>query len=102
MTDESKDNGWNACAYLIVDDIYETGQTLKIANSYLRSMLRAKPGKWSVENAVLVNKRGFDRFKVDLHYIGFEYSEGKWLYGYGMDDNGAKRYLPDIYFKSIS
>ena len=76
---------------LILDDILDTGLTLKYTRKYL-----LRRGAKSVRSAVLLRK---DRKSVDLNLaeaVGFVIPD-KFVIGYGLDYNGKYRHLPDIW-----
>ena len=75
---------------LIVEDIVDTGHTLK----YLIGMLEShRPA--SVKTCALVRKA--ERAEVDVHvdYLGFDIPD-KWVVGYGLDYAEHNRTLPYI------
>jgi hypoxanthine phosphoribosyltransferase len=74
---------------LIVDDVYDTGRTIEFAKSYL-----AAKGAREVLTCLLARKPS----AVDLpapDYLGFDLPD-RFLVGYGLDDAGRGRGLPDI------
>ncbi len=75
---------------LIVEDIVDTGHTLK----YLIGMLDSH-GPASVKTCALVRKA--DRAEVDVHvdYLGFDIPD-EWVVGYGLDYAEENRTLPYI------
>jgi hypoxanthine phosphoribosyltransferase len=77
---------------LIVEDILDTGLTLKKLTEFL---INSKPK--SLKTCVLLNKK--ERRKVDFiaDYVGFEI-EDKFVIGYGLDYNENFRELPEIYY----
>jgi len=79
---------------IIADEICDTGTTI----NYLKTTLQEIFGLQPVEIytcALIVTKTGKD--KVDFY--GFEYTDDKWLYGYGMDLDEWRRNLDEIYSK---
>ena len=75
---------------LILDDILDTGLTLKFTRKHLVEM-----GAKSVRAAVLLRK---EREGVDLslaEHVGFVIPD-EFVIGYGLDYNGKFRQLPDI------
>ena len=75
---------------LVVEDIFDTGLTLK----HIREDLsRQKPT--SLEIWALLNKRIQDKLAVDVKYIGFEI-ENRFVVGYGLDYAEKYRELPHI------
>jgi hypoxanthine phosphoribosyltransferase len=75
---------------LLLDDILDTGQTLHHVISYLRDQQVA-----SLRVAVLLRKRGRQRFAVEPDYCGFEIPD-VFVVGYGLDYNDDFRYLPHV------
>ena len=75
---------------LVVEDIFDTGLTLK----HIREdLLMQKPA--SLEICALLNKRIPDKVHVDIKYIGFEI-EDRFVVGYGLDYAEKYRELPHI------
>ena len=76
---------------LLIDDICDTGLTLlKLHNVFLE--LGAK----SVRSAVLIH-REVEQSKFEPTWSAFDYSGDEWFVGYGLDDGGLHRNLPDVY-----
>lgn len=75
---------------LIVEDIIDTGITLKYVCGYLRGK-----GAKSVEVVTLLNKPSGRRVEIDAKYIGFEVSN-EFVIGYGLDFAEKYRNLPYI------
>jgi len=75
---------------LIVEDIIDSGRTLK----YLKQYLENKKAK-SVKIATLLNKPERREVEVDVDYIGFDIPN-KFVLGYGLDYEGYYRNLPYI------
>tara|TARA_B100000686_G_scaffold25567_1_gene24763 strand:+ start:243 stop:788 length:546 start_codon:yes stop_codon:yes gene_type:complete len=75
---------------LIVEDIFDTGLTLKHISEDLNMQ---KPA--SIEICALLNKRIPDKLAVDVRYIGFEI-ENRFVVGYGLDYSEKYRELPHI------
>jgi hypoxanthine phosphoribosyltransferase len=75
---------------LIVEDIVDTGHTLK----YLIGMLKShRPA--SVRTCALVRKAESAEVDVDVDYIGFDIGN-EWVVGYGLDYAEQNRTLPYI------
>lgn len=75
---------------LIVEDIVDTGHTLK----YLIGMLKShRPA--SVRTAALVRKAESAEVEVTIDYLGFDIGE-EWVVGYGLDYAEKHRTLPYI------
>ena len=75
---------------LVVEDIFDTGLTLKHIRKDLNMQ---KPA--SLEICALLNKRIPDKVAVDVKYIGFEI-EDRFVVGYGLDYAEKYRELPHI------
>jgi len=77
---------------LIVEDIVDTGHTLK----YLIGMMKShRPA--SVKTAALVRKAESAEVEVKIDYLGFDIG-GEWVVGYGLDFAEQNRTLPYIGF----
>ncbi|RMG39455.1 MAG: hypothetical protein D6719_13230 [Candidatus Dadabacteria bacterium] len=76
---------------LLVDDICDSGRTLK---ALTRGLLEI--GALEVKTAVIV-RRAIPEPEHIPDWTGFEYEGTEWLVGYGMDDSDRWRNLPDIY-----
>lgn len=78
-------------AVLLVDDICDSGRTLKVLSEYL-----TEKGVRDVRSAVLI-RRVLDKPLYNPHWFGFEYHGNEWFVGYGMEDKNRWSNLPDIY-----
>jgi hypoxanthine phosphoribosyltransferase len=77
---------------LIVEDIVDTGHTLK----YLIGMMKShRPA--SVKTAALVRKAESAEVEVTIDYLGFDIGD-EWVVGYGLDFAEQNRTLPYIGF----
>ncbi len=76
---------------LIIDDICDSGKTL---NAIQKSFLDR--GAKEVVAAVLI-QRGDAEPTIQPKWVGFHYEGPEWFVGYGMDDGGRWRNLPEIY-----
>jgi hypoxanthine phosphoribosyltransferase len=75
---------------LVVEDIVDTGHTLK----YLIGMLEShRPA--SVKTCALVRKAERAEVDVDVDYLGFDIGD-EWVVGYGLDYAEQNRTLPYI------
>ena len=75
---------------LIVEDIVDTGHTLK----YLIGMLKShRPA--SIRTCALLHKPGSAEVEVPIDYIGFGIGD-EWVVGYGLDYAERDRTLPYI------
>lgn len=75
---------------LIVEDIIDSGLTLKYLHENLRSRQPA-----SLKIVALLDKPERRRVDVQPDYVGFRIPD-EFVVGYGLDFNGRYRYLPDI------
>lgn len=75
---------------LIVDDILDSGQTLKLVKQQL---VRRAPA--SIRTCVLLRKQHSQALKHEVDYVCFEIPD-RFVVGYGLDYNGYYRNLPDI------
>ncbi len=75
---------------LIVEDIVDTGHTLK----YLIGMIKSH-GPASVKTCALVRKAERAEVEVEVDYLGFDIPD-KWVVGYGLDYAEHNRTLPYI------
>ena len=73
---------------LIVDDILDTGRTLKFAQDYVR-----EKGAEEIHSCVLLDKPSRRAVEVKADYVGFEIDD-VFVVGYGLDYNGRYRDLP--------
>jgi hypoxanthine phosphoribosyltransferase len=84
------DRGLQGRHVLIVEDIVDTGLTLR----YLQEILRAR-GPLSLRTACLLSKPSRRKIDVKVDYIGFTI-EDKFVIGYGLDFAEKFRNLPHI------
>ncbi len=75
---------------LVVEDIVDTGLTLRYLLDYLEAR---KPA--SIRVAALLSKPARRQVEVPIHYLGFEV-EDAYVYGYGLDRAQFDRNLPFI------
>jgi len=75
---------------LVVEDIYDTGQTLGAVARRLREF-----GPERVRLAVLLEKPARREIDVPIDYLGFRVPD-RWVVGYGMDADGLYRNLPYV------
>ncbi len=76
---------------LIVDDILDTGITLRCIYEFLKMK---NPSK--LKTCVLLDKKGRRKVDFKADYVGFEVPD-KFLVGYGLDWGELGRNLPEIY-----
>ncbi len=77
---------------LLVEDILDTGVTLSVLLERLRARRPAR-----IRTAVLLDKASRRKVDVPIDYVGFRVPD-RWVVGYGLDDDGRYRNLPDIRF----
>ncbi|MFQ5794401.1 MAG: hypoxanthine phosphoribosyltransferase [Candidatus Bipolaricaulia bacterium] len=76
---------------LIVDDIIDTGNTLR----YLcQSLLAREPS--TIRKCILINKTPRRQVDMSIDYVGFTVEEDLFVVGYGMDYAEKYRNLPHI------
>ncbi len=75
---------------LVVEDIVDTGQTLR----YLLGILRPR-GPASLKTCALLRKPDRLRADVRIDYVGFDIPDA-WVVGYGLDYGDRNRALPYI------
>ncbi len=75
---------------LLVEDIVDTGLTLRFLRDYL---IQRDPA--SLRIAVLLDKPSRRKVQVDVEYSGFEIPD-EFVVGYGLDYAGKYRNLPDV------
>jgi len=75
---------------LLLDDILDTGQTLRCLLGHLCDV-----GAASIKVAVLLRKQGRQQHAVNVDFIGFEIPD-EFVVGYGLDYNDEYRQLPYI------
>ncbi len=78
------------CDVLIVDDILDTGGTLRTVQDLVRSGRRR-----SVRTAVLLRKHDVAPPNLPIGFVGF-HIEDEFVIGYGLDYDGLYRNLPYI------
>jgi len=75
---------------LIVDDIFDTGNTLDALIKQLRSLQPA-----SLRSAVLLRKHGRKAVAMEPDHVAFEIPD-QFVVGYGLDYQDAYRHLPYV------
>jgi len=76
---------------LIVDDICDSGRTLKVMTESL-----LKKGAREVRSAVVI-KRVLEEHSFKPDWVAFNYKGPEWFVGYGMEDREKWSNLPEIY-----
>lgn len=84
------DEGIEGRHILVVEDILDTGLTLKYL---LRNLASRKPA--SLEVVTLLSKQGKQRVPIDCKYVGFDVPD-EFVVGYGLDYAELYRNLPFI------
>ena len=76
----------------IIEDIYDTGETLRELIDYLNKIYEPK----DLKTVVMLDKKIEKKSVVKIDWKGFDI-EDTWVYGYGMDDEtGNNRQVPFI------
>jgi len=75
---------------LLIDDIYDSGNTLSQINT------RLGLHSATVKNVVLIKRTGHHNFDVPILSYGFEVTNKDYLVGCGLDHKGQYRKLPYI------
>jgi hypoxanthine phosphoribosyltransferase len=75
---------------ILLDDILDTGQTLRRLVEHLNSLQPA-----SVRTAVLLRKIGRQQVPIEPDYCGFDIPD-RFVVGYGLDYNDEYRHLPHV------
>lgn len=75
---------------LLLDDVLDTGRTLRLVQSVLRQQ-----GAASVKTSVLLRKDRPATRDVEVDYVGFDIPD-VFVVGYGLDFDNYYRNLPDI------
>jgi len=76
---------------LLVDDICDSGKTLKNLHAYA-----LETGAAEVRTATLIHRNHEDSVYTP-DYIGFEYTGNEWFAGYGMEDKNHNSNFPEVY-----
>lgn len=78
----------NGRTIVIVDDIIESGHTLKAARDYFVGL-----GASLVLTVAVLSKPNRRRNGFEPDWIGFEIEEDQWIVGLGLDSNGKHRHF---------
>lgn len=84
------DSLWPGCDVIVVDDIFDTGQTLKSVVAHLY-----EKGAEKVRTCVLLRKEGSSKVVMEPDYCGAVIPDA-FIVGYGLDYNEQYRELPYI------
>ncbi|MEA3333974.1 MAG: phosphoribosyltransferase family protein [Pseudomonadota bacterium] len=84
------DSLWPGCDVIVVDDIFDTGLTLKSVVAHL-----CEKGATKVRTCVLLRKEGCSRVLMEPDYCGAVIPDA-FIVGYGLDYNEQYRELPYI------
>lgn len=76
---------------LVVEDIIDTGHTLKFVREYLQEKNPA-----SLKLLAFLDKKAAREIEVSVDYVGFTLKGTPWVEGYGMDGGEFGRGRPDI------
>lgn len=76
---------------IIVDDIYDTGNTMDYLIKYIKSNYHYS----TIDTMVLLEKPARHEIPLDITYTGFVI-EDKFVYGYGLDLDDYERNITDI------
>lgn len=75
---------------LLIDDILDSGKTLKVLSEYLQTKEPA-----SLRTCVLLHKTAKTTENITAHYVGFQIPD-EFVVGYGLDYQEYYRNLPEI------
>ncbi|MCP4708494.1 MAG: hypoxanthine phosphoribosyltransferase, partial [Planctomycetes bacterium] len=75
---------------LLIDDIYDSGETLKVVMEYLKRYSSKR-----VRTCVFLEKEVDHQVDVEIDYLGYKVAD-VFLVGYGLDYNEKYRDLPYI------
>jgi hypoxanthine phosphoribosyltransferase len=84
------DHGLEGLDVLVVEDIVDSGLTLKYL---LKNLAARKPG--TLEVMALLRKSGIQQVELDLRYVGFDIPN-EFVVGYGLDFAERYRNLPYV------
>lgn len=90
----SKEKGSNLGNVIIIDDIYDTGNTMDFLLRYIQANYEYN----KLETMVLLEKPARREKELDITYTGFTI-DNLFVYGYGLDLDGYARNIPDIEVK---
>jgi hypoxanthine phosphoribosyltransferase len=76
---------------LVVEDIIDTGHTLKFVREYLQKQSPA-----SLKLLAFLDKKAARQIEVFVDYVGFTLEGTPWVEGYGMDGGEFGRGRPEI------
>ena len=88
----SAERGENLGNVIIVDDVFDTGNTMDYLVKYLKNNYKFE----SLNTMVLLDKPSRRQKPMDITYIGFTI-EDKFVYGYGLDLKDYDRNLVDVF-----
>ena len=79
---------------LIIDDMFDTGETIEEARTQLEVNFHVKEQR----TAVLILREFEENTSISPpEYFGFSLKSNEWLYGFGLDLSGKQRGNPNIY-----
>ncbi|MCC6573458.1 MAG: hypoxanthine phosphoribosyltransferase [Planctomycetes bacterium] len=76
---------------LVIEDLVDTGRTLASLDEALKAQ-----GPRSLRYAICVDKKARREVPFECEYVAFDLERDSFLVGYGMDNDGKQRTLPDI------
>ena len=84
----------NKSHILIIEDIYDTGETLNELINYLDTEYNPV----EIKTVVMLDKKIEKKSFVDIEWKGFDI-EDTWVYGYGMDDENGTMRTSTVYYR---
>ena len=90
----SKEKGSHLGNVLIIDDIYDTGNTMDYLIKYIKNNFTFS----CIDTMVLLEKPARHEHNLEITYTGFVI-EDKFVYGYGLDLDDYERNLIDVLVK---
>ena len=81
---------------IIIEDIIDTGTTLKYLKNYLNITYKPK----DIKICCLVDKKPLRKVDLEPDYVGLVLNEAKFLVGYGFDYDELERNTPYVFVPS--
>ncbi len=78
---------------IIVEDIIDTGTTLKYLKNYINITYKPK----DIKICCLVDKKPLRKVDLDPDFVGITLNEAKFLVGYGFDYDELERNIPFVF-----
>ena len=91
-------NNYDICNkdLIIVEDIVDTGETMKLLIEYF---IKQKPNSINIVSMFMRSNNKIDaKYKYKINWCGFKI-EDKYIIGYGLDYNNLFRNLKDVYIE---